>query len=1167
MKSKTGQKANDEGEELHIWTDHLKDSFAIETTEDMRFWETEAWRTAEEMQNKRYNGPREDDKREEEVMKILEANRNTYIQQAVSKLKENESVLFGEFKKEEITKAITKIDRNKAAGRDKVPNEAWKAMRETKMIDLLTCIFNCMLTTSNIPASWKRGIVVFLYKKGDPGIPENHRPITLLDTCFKILTVVISARLTMMHKLLTDERQLGFKPQSSVTEAVHLARINIKKGVEKLGQSLKEMKRRRKEKLWESGERTDRLKNMNEKTVESAEQTEAQANNRESTKQEGNAERQTEGEIEEDEIEKAYKEDRKEEEEIMVFFDVKKAFDRVDRSKICKEMMMKGVDLQWVKLINSSLKDTTIQAKANGMLGMVVNSNTGVFQGSPISTILFTCLYDKAYRDMEALLTKWKVEEDGLKQFKEEEMKRVFPEKKVEDARLKDPKEAGRRLVKADIRQKLDHYINKHTEIALKRGVKFADDLLLKCLLNDVNKLMTAVIHCCSNLGLEMSWKKTIILRLNRNEKDGDNEHALKLASDYSDVRVVSNKTGPSTENSTVKYLGVALGTSSSQRRQVEVRIQVAENAWRKMRHSIFQEESIPIACRLKLWGALIKCILPYGLTPELDEREILMLESFQMKCLRYILLGKHQTFGNAEDHISNRVLRERWGIPTVKSVINRLYTNEVVRWKCNMSLAYINDQEYVDEYIEKLEKEWERHKTCWRKAAEIWKQTEEKQKQGQMEVQELDYCYGKDKEKMLSYFTSGRKFTEVSWCKKECRGRHTKVLLEQKLTNKVGATLSKKQEDEATKEADIYGEEYIRESYQCRSCQKNMKSKASFYGHLSENATCFNYYLLADKQGYDCKHKCGGWSWDLEDLQKHEVFLCKREESNEGRRKFEIGKIDRREPGKLWLPRESKTWSKLNIEFIEDRGIWKCKECNVTVPASASRNILIHASKAHNRGNEKWKEMEQAEKNERRLLHESRIVEDMERRAIDVEKAYRWSELHEELKLKLESERVMDPRGKKRMRKEANISIEEKANLIAWEESTGKWRCMSCEEEGRMARCRRFEDIGSITQHHTKIHCDIRNQRVFYCPYCLSTNQSFSGLKNHIAKGNCKVVKMEEVNDMTWYDIILVNKTTTRDCKEEMEGGRGKKTLQTKHAKINSKKGYTGPKICLVLG
>ena len=99
LKTKTGEEANDEGEELHLWTEHLKESFTIETTEDARFWETEAWRTAEEMQNKRYNGPREDGKREEEVMKILEANRSTYIQQAVSKLKQNESVLFGEFKK------------------------------------------------------------------------------------------------------------------------------------------------------------------------------------------------------------------------------------------------------------------------------------------------------------------------------------------------------------------------------------------------------------------------------------------------------------------------------------------------------------------------------------------------------------------------------------------------------------------------------------------------------------------------------------------------------------------------------------------------------------------------------------------------------------------------------------------------------------------------------------------------------------------------------------------------------------------------------------------------------------------------------------------------------------------------------------------------------------
>ena len=215
-----------------------------------------------------------------------------------------------------------------------------------------------------------------------------------------------------------------------------------------------------------------------------------------------------EEEDEEEEKEEEYLRSRGEEEELMVFFDVKKAFDRVNRSMICKEMLAKGVDLQWVKLINSSLKDTTLQARMNNMLGLVVESNTGVFQGSPISTVLFTCLYDRAYKDVEKALTKWKVNGDGLRQFKDEELEKVFPLKEKGDEKERGPRIEGKRMVKKDIRRSLDLYIKKHTEITLKRGAKFADDLVLKCLLNDINKLMTAVVRSCSDLGLEMSWKK-----------------------------------------------------------------------------------------------------------------------------------------------------------------------------------------------------------------------------------------------------------------------------------------------------------------------------------------------------------------------------------------------------------------------------------------------------------------------------------------------------------------------------------------------------------------------------------------------------------------------------------------------------------------------------------
>ena len=123
MKHKNGQVARNEEEEMEIWTQHLKESFSIETTEEARFWETEAWRSIEEKGEKVVEGPAEETGWEEEIRKVMERHKSSYIQKAVEGLTKNETVLFGDFTQEELDWAIKKVENNKAAGEDQIPNE------------------------------------------------------------------------------------------------------------------------------------------------------------------------------------------------------------------------------------------------------------------------------------------------------------------------------------------------------------------------------------------------------------------------------------------------------------------------------------------------------------------------------------------------------------------------------------------------------------------------------------------------------------------------------------------------------------------------------------------------------------------------------------------------------------------------------------------------------------------------------------------------------------------------------------------------------------------------------------------------------------------------------------------------------------------------------------
>ena len=117
------------------------------------------------------------------------------------------------------------------------------------------------------------------------------------------------------------------------------------------------------------------------------------------------------------------------------------------------------------------------------------------------------------------------------------------------------------------------------------------------------------------------------------------------------------------------------------------------------------------------------------------------------------------------------------------------------------------------------------------------------------MEVQNLDYCYGEVKDRLLSYFASGKNIEEINWTKKECRGRRAKILLELELTEKI----SRECEEQATKEANIHGGEYIRNAYGCRNCNASKKNEKRFYEHLTQERKCFNFYKKANQKNYDC--------------------------------------------------------------------------------------------------------------------------------------------------------------------------------------------------------------------------------------------------------------------------------------------------------------------------
>ena len=78
---------------------------------------------------------------------------------------------------------------------------------------LYVCLLNYILDSGILPDSWLTGNFFPIYKnKGDPSLPENYRPITILSCLGKLFSSVLNARLTRFldEFEILSETQTGF---------------------------------------------------------------------------------------------------------------------------------------------------------------------------------------------------------------------------------------------------------------------------------------------------------------------------------------------------------------------------------------------------------------------------------------------------------------------------------------------------------------------------------------------------------------------------------------------------------------------------------------------------------------------------------------------------------------------------------------------------------------------------------------------------------------------------------------------------------------------------------------------------------------------------------------------------------------------------------------------
>ena len=112
----------------------------------------------------------------------------------------------------EIKKALSMMKAGKSPGLDGIPVELWRLLQRSTT-PILARLFTAVGELGLKPHGFLDGVIITLYKKGDRSDPASYRPITLLNTDYKVLAKVLANRLGPVLGGLLGQEQTAFLPR------------------------------------------------------------------------------------------------------------------------------------------------------------------------------------------------------------------------------------------------------------------------------------------------------------------------------------------------------------------------------------------------------------------------------------------------------------------------------------------------------------------------------------------------------------------------------------------------------------------------------------------------------------------------------------------------------------------------------------------------------------------------------------------------------------------------------------------------------------------------------------------------------------------------------------------------------------------------------------------
>ena len=119
----------------------------------------------------------------------------------------------------ECRKALSQSPPGKSPGPDGIPVELYRTFADT-FTPLLSRLFSAMGTKETLPHEFLEGLLIILRKGGDHLDPGNYRPITLLNTDYKLLAKILANRLGPVLPQLISPDQTAFLPGRQIGQSI-----------------------------------------------------------------------------------------------------------------------------------------------------------------------------------------------------------------------------------------------------------------------------------------------------------------------------------------------------------------------------------------------------------------------------------------------------------------------------------------------------------------------------------------------------------------------------------------------------------------------------------------------------------------------------------------------------------------------------------------------------------------------------------------------------------------------------------------------------------------------------------------------------------------------------------------------------------------------------------